>query len=102
MKNQFLRRIIILFILFLSLFVNFSCGFIKDDYTLTKILVIGWEGEGNTSNKILADLKSKLGYERDSLTKEMIFKTYLKIVEVDGKKYKIQFRRKWSTNKLSW
>lgn len=104
MGKKSYKLVTIVCILFLSLFVcNFSYGFIKDGYTgkIKHTLVIGWEGEGNTSDKILKEINSKkLGYEGNSLTEEMKFKTYLKIVEAKDGKYKIQFRRKWITNNI--
>lgn len=105
--NKKIIKIFIILIFCLFLFENYSYGFIKDDYADNilffiprRVLVMGWVGNGNTSEKILKDLKSKLGYEGDSLTEEMKCKTYLKIVEVNNKKYKIQFRRKWIFNSI--
>ena len=106
--NKKIIKIFIILIFCLFLFENCSYGFIKDDngdkylgIFPKHVLVIGWEGEGNTSDKILKEIKSKkLGYEGDSLKEEMKFKTYLKIVEAKDGKYKIQFRREWITNNI--
>ena len=101
--NKKIIKISIILIFCLFLFKNYSYGFIRDGYTgeIKHTLVIGWEGKEYTSDKILKEINSKkLGYSGDSLTEEMKFKTYLKIVEVNDGKYKIQFRRKWIFNNI--
>lgn len=89
MRNKLLA-IIFIFILILLNLESCSYGFIKDDYN-SNILVIGWSGPGNSTNKILSDLRDKLGYEGSSLTAEMKMKTSLTITHVNKNKYQITF-----------
>lgn len=94
MKKK-LTRIFMIVILILLVYQKNTYGFIKKNYSgwFSKLLVIEWSSP-ETSDKVrLNELRDKLGYHGDKITKEMVFKTYIKITKVKGKKYSIQFRK---------
>lgn len=87
MKRIFYRAAIITFfiLLFLS---NSSYSFVKTDYRSNVIMVKSWPAATSGAN-ILSDMK-KLGYDGDSLTKEMkILNNSIEIIEKSGSRYKI-------------
>ena len=96
MKKKFLKVITIIFILFLSLFVNFSYGFVKDDFygkTSHVHVINSDEYFTKTSKEIVSKLQTDLGYRGNSLNEEMRFYTYIKIIKVHSvlNSYEIQF-----------
>jgi hypothetical protein len=95
------KKLIFIFwfvILFLFLFVNYSNGFIKDDYLKKHVHIINSDDYFTlTSDKILTKLQDDLGCIDDGLYEELKFITYIKVVKVKDKNirgkysYDIQF-----------